>query len=47
MIPETMLMMAVRLGLAHWQLRKRVTEGGKGVVEKEPGMRRMSNCGAF
>jgi hypothetical protein len=46
-IPETMLMMAMILGLEDCLYRKARTAGDSGEVEKEPGMKRMSNTGAF
>jgi hypothetical protein len=42
-----MLMMAMRLALEDCLYKKATTEADSGEVEKEPGMRRMSNCGAF
>ena len=42
-MPETMLMMAMRCGLEHCEVRKAVAVGGRTVDEKEPGTMRMSN----
>jgi hypothetical protein len=42
-----MLIMAMILGFRHCVVRKSVAEIGNLTVEKDPGMIRMSNCGAF
>jgi hypothetical protein len=42
-IPEAMLMMAMRLGFRHCEVRNDVASTGKVVDEKVPGMTRMSN----
>jgi hypothetical protein len=46
-MPEAMLIMARRLGLRHWEVRKLVAQTGSSVEEKEPGISRISKCGAF
>jgi hypothetical protein len=42
-MPETMLIMAIKCGLEHCEVRKEMAVGGRAVVEKEPGTMRMSN----
>ena len=46
-MPDAMLMMATRLGLQHCAVRNDVAATGNSIVEKDPGMMRMSNSGAF
>jgi hypothetical protein len=46
-MPDAMLMMAMRLGFRHCEVRKSVAETGSSIVEKDPGMIKMSNCGAL
>jgi hypothetical protein len=46
-MPDEMVMMAMRFGFTHCEVRKSVAETGSSLVEKDPGIMRMSNCGAF
>jgi hypothetical protein len=46
-IPETMLMMAMKVELEHWLVRNVVAAPGNSLAEKDPGTTRISNCGAF
>lgn len=42
-MPEAMLMMAMRLGFRHCEVRNEVASTGSSLDEKDPGMKRMSN----
>lgn len=42
-----MLIMAIRFGLQHCAVRNEVAETGNSFEEKDPGIMRMSNSGAF
>lgn len=46
-IPDTRDIIAMKLGFEHCFVRNAAAECGSGLVENEPGMRRMSNCGEF
>ena len=46
-MPDAMLMIAMRFGFRHCEVRKSVAETGNSIIEKDPGITMMSNCGAF
>ena len=46
-MPDAMLMIAMRFGFRHCEVRKSVAETGNSIIKKDPGITMMSNCGAF
>jgi hypothetical protein len=46
-MPETMLKMAMKLGLAYCEDRNEVADTDNSLVENDPGTSSISNCGEF